>query len=141
MAKTEQFHQTTSERQARTFSESFKRQKVAEIEKNQSRVSDICREYQVTRTAIYKWIYQYSAMKKKAIRQVIESESDTKKLLALRERVKELERIIGQKQIMIDFKDRMIDIAEEHFNIDIKKKFGSQPSSGFGTTDPNIPGK
>jgi len=51
--------------------------------------------------------------------------------------VAELERIIGQKQIEIDFKDKMIELAEEVYQVDIKKKFCTQPSSGSGATDTN----
>jgi len=61
-------------------------------------------------------------MKKKPERLIVESDSDTKKLLELKKRVAELERIVGQKQIMIDFKDKMIELAEEHYKFDIKKK-------------------
>jgi len=134
MARTEQFKQSRYERQMRYFSESFKQQKVREIEKNQTTVSEIAREYQVRSSSVYKWIYKYSTMKKKGIKQVIELKSDTKKLIALQEKIKELERIIGQKQIELEFKDKMIEIAEDLYKIDIKKKFGSKPSSGSGTT-------
>jgi len=125
----------------RYFSEGFKRQKVSDIEKNIVTITEVCREYQVSNTAVYKWVYKYSLMRKKGIRQVVEAESDTRKLLQLKERVKELERIIGQKQIMIDFQDKMIEIAEEEYKIEIKKKFNSSLSTGSGKTGSNIPTK
>ncbi len=55
---------TVKERINRYFSEDFKRKKVSEIERNLSSVSEICREYQVSNTAVYKWMYQYSMMRK-----------------------------------------------------------------------------
>jgi transposase len=119
----------------RYFSESFKQEKVREIEKRTVTVSEIAREYEVSNSAVYKWIDKYSLMKKKGIRQVVESESDTRKVIALREKVRELERMVGQKQIQLEFKDKMIEIAEEMYGVDIKKKFGSQPSSGSGTSE------
>ena len=134
MVNKTQFKNSPQERQLRYFSESFKQAKVVEIEKKLVSVSALAREYELSRNSIYKWIDKYSMMKKKGIRQVIETESDTKKLMALREKVKELERIVGQKQILIDFKDKMIEIAEQQYGVDIKKKFGSSPSSGFGST-------
>src|SRR5581483_4084370 len=134
MARAEQFIQSREERQNRYFSESFKQQKMEELRKNLITVSELSREYQVTRSAIYKWIYKYSVMKKKGVKQVIELESDTQKLIALKERIKELERLVGQKQIELEFKDKMIEIAEDLYKIDIKKKFGSVPSSGSGTS-------
>jgi|ERR1039457_3644552 transposase-like protein len=134
MAKTEQFTESRQERQMRYFSESFKKQKVRELEKNQTTIAEVCRQYQVRRSSVYKWVYKYSIMKKRGVKQVVELKSDTQKLISLQQKVKELEQIIGQKQIELEFKDKMIEIAEEMYKIDIKKKFGSKPSSGSGTT-------
>ena len=69
----------------------------------------------------------------------MESESDTKKIEALKARVEELERSVGRKQIELDFKDKMIELAEEEYEVDIKKKFGSKPSSGSGGTGSPTP--
>jgi transposase len=124
-------------RQNRYFSEDFKREKVREIEKNLATVSEIKREYEVSATAIYKWIHKYSTMRKKAVKQVVEAESDTRKIHQLKEKVRELERIIGQKQILLDFQEKMIELAEEEYRVDIKKKFGTKPSSGSGTVAKN----
>lgn len=60
-------------------------------------------------------------MKKKQERLIVETSSDTKRLHELQQRIAELERIVGQKQIEIDFKDKMIEIAEEMYSVDIKK--------------------
>jgi transposase len=35
---------------------------------------------------------------------------------------------------VLEFKDKMIELAEEHYGVDIKKKFGTTQSSGTGTT-------
>jgi transposase InsO family protein len=43
-------------------------------------------------------------------------------VLALKLKVAELERIIGQKQLLIDFMDKMIVLAEETYGVEIKKK-------------------
>ena len=96
-------------------------------------VSEICREYQVSSTAVYNWIYKYSVMRKKGLKQVVEAKSDSKKISALKEQVRELERIIGEKQIKLDFQEKMIEMAESIYRIDIKKKFSGKPSSGTGS--------
>jgi Spy/CpxP family protein refolding chaperone len=74
-------------------------------------------------------------MAKKQHKQIVESKSDTAKIKALEERIKELERTVGQKQLMIDFKDKMIELAEQRYSVDIKKKLGSKASSGLSTTN------
>ena len=112
-----------SERHTRSFSDSFKLQKVREIETGKSRVSDICKQYEVSNTSVYRWLDQFGLMKDKKERLIIETQSDTRELLELKKKVAELERIVGQKQILIDFKNKMIDIAEEMYGIDIKKSF------------------
>ncbi len=120
--------------QIRYFSADFKKKRVKELESNLVCIADICRTYHVSRTSVYRWIYKYSTMAKKDVRQVVESKSDTKRIQSLEERVKELERALGQKQMLIDIKDKMIEIAEETYDIDIKKKLVSKASSGSGTT-------
>ena len=121
----------------RRFSEDFKKSKVKELEKNLVSISDICRTYTVSRASVYKWIYKYSIMAKKNLRQVVEAKSDTKRIQVLEERIKELERLVGQKQILLEFKDKMIEIAETTYGVDIKKKVGSKLSSGSTSTKKN----
>lgn len=121
----------------RSFSEEFKKKKVKELENNLVTISEICKTHQVSRSAVYKWVYKYSIMVKKGVKQVVEAKSDTRKIKLLEERIKELERIVGKKQLALEFKEKMIEIAEETYGIDIKKKLGSKLSSGITSTDPS----
>ncbi len=105
----------------RYFCESFKISKVKEIEKNLTTISEISNEYDVGRTSVYRWIYKYSHNIKKSVKQVVELKSDKKKLLYYQQKIKDLEQIIGQKQIMIEFQDKMIELAEKEYNVDKKK--------------------
>jgi len=130
MTKVHYFDQRNKPPYQRYFSEDFKKSKVRELEKNISSISDICKTYSVSRTSVYKWIYKYSSMAKKQVKQVVEAKSDTLKIKALEDRIRELERVVGQKQLLIEFKDKMIEIAESTYGVDIKKKVGSKLSSG-----------
>ena len=141
MAKLQDFSKETSNRVNRYFSESFKRKKVREIEKNISTVLEVSREYEVSTTAVYKWLNKYSRNRKRGVKQVVELMSDTRKLQDLKARIRELEQMLGQKQFEIEFKNKMIDIAEEMYDIDIKKKLGSKPLPGSGSTGNNTDGK
>jgi transposase len=135
MAKRSEFLMSASQRQRRSFSHNFKVKKVREIESGQVRISEICKEYEVSTTSVYKWISKYGTMKSKPEKLIVESDSDTKQLVELKRRIADLERIIGQKQVLIDFKDKMIELAEEEYGVDIKKKFSVQPSSTIGKTE------
>jgi transposase-like protein len=139
MATREEFTLNKTERRNRIFSEDFKRQKVREIEQRISTVSEVSKAYQVRCGNIYKWIEKYSSTYKKGVRLVVEMESETKNKITLQAKIAELERIVGQKQLMIDFQAKMIDLAEEVYHIDIKKKFESKPSSITGKTENSSP--
>lgn len=135
MAKLEDEKMSISERRRRRFSDNFKLKKVREIELKQTKVSEVCKQYQVTAVSVYKWIDKFGMNKKEEYRLIIESESDTKQLLLLKKKVAELEQIIGQKQVMLDFKEKMIEIAEQTYGIDIKKKCSIQQSNTSGSTE------
>ena len=140
MAKMEQIVVSGIEqRKQRYFSEEFKRKKVEEIERGVSRVGQISSTYQVSRVAIYKWIYKYSLMRKKGIRMVVEQQSDTAKIEALRKRVAELEQLLGQKQFQIEFMEKQFEIAKDQYGVDLKKKASGRRSSGTGKTENNTP--
>jgi transposase len=141
MPTPEQLIQAKRDRYNRYFSEDFKKQKVRDLERNLVGISELCQEYQICRTSVYNWIYKYSKMIKKGERQIVEKKSDTRKMQELRERIKELERVIGQKQLLIDFQQKMIELAEQTYDVDIKKKLRSKLSSGSGQTEQNTPGK
>lgn len=139
MARITDFKLTVSEKQRRRFSDNFKLQKVREIELGKSKVSEISKQYQVSTTMVYRWLEKFGSMQNKKERLIVESDSDTKQLLLLKQKVAELERIIGQKQILIDFQEKMIDIAEETYGVDIKKKCSTKQRDISGKTGKNTP--
>ncbi len=136
LSKVQLLEESRIRRQNRYFSEELKRKLIKELDQGILSVPEIVQEYEVSRASVYQWIYKYSMFRKRGTKQVIESQSDTRKIQELKKRIKELERLVGQKQIEIEFNEKMIEIAEEMFGIDIKKKFGSEPSPGSGETDP-----
>ncbi|MCB9312303.1 MAG: transposase [Lewinellaceae bacterium] len=109
-------------RQNRYFSESFRKKKVREIERNQTTVREVSKEYDVSTTSVYKWLYKYSKLYQRDLKQVVEPMSDTRKIKALQEKIKELEQLVGQKQIMLEFYEKMMDLAEQEYGIRLKKK-------------------
>ncbi len=139
MAKRDQFTLTLAERRRRSFSDTFKRDKVREIDLGLVSVSEISRQYSVSKTSIYAWLHKFATNKETPEKLIVETMSDTRALLEMKERVAELERMIGQKQIEIDFYKKMIDLAQEHYGIEIKKNYSSQPCDTFGSNEKNIP--
>jgi transposase-like protein len=119
----------------RRYSEEFKRKLVDDFEKGVMTVVQMERFYGIGNSLIYDWIYKYSTYNEKNIRIVEMKDSQTNKLKELEEKVKELERAVGQKQIMIDYLEKMIDLAKESYSIDIKKNFNTPHSGGSKTTE------
>lgn len=61
----------------RVFSEPFKRQKIIEIQQGGLKVSELCNQYGVSPTAVYKWLQRYGTNYQPATRMVIEMESES----------------------------------------------------------------
>ena len=125
-------------RQVRTFSESFKRQKVKELINCQSTIAEISTLYGVSRSAIYKWLYKYSKDHNQGTVQVVQMESESQKTKLYQQRIAELERIVGQKQLEIDFLNKLVEISSQELGLDLKKNFGTKPSTGSEAINPNM---
>jgi transposase-like protein len=134
MASRSSFKKQFDQRRQWTFSESIKKEVVRKIENNLLTVSEASQDYQVSRASVYKWVYKYSSLYSKGHRQIIEPMSSSKQIKTLKDKIKELEQIVGQKQIELDFINKMIEITEEDLGIDIKKKAGLKLKSGSGKT-------
>jgi len=118
----------------RVFSEEFKKARIKDYESGKFTVKEIGRLFGIQTAVIYRWIYKYSVYNKKSVKVVEMKDSATRKLKELETRIKELEQIVGQKQIKIDFLEKMIDLAKEELDIDIKKNSDTLQSGGFGKT-------
>ena len=129
----------------------FKRQKTLEEKQmivrahllNRASISQLSKEFGVSRRAIYKWINTFadgkvpdirrsgtldvkpnpSSMSKKSQRPV---ESEAEELARLREENKRLAEALKMAEWMNHAKDVMIDEAEKMFNIPIRKKAGAK---------------
>lgn len=119
----------------RFFSKELKVEIVRDIERGALSVIEVCRSYSVSRTSVYRWLYRYSKTIKKGVRQIVEKDSQTKKLEALQARIKELEHLVGVKQIQLEFTEKMLELGSQEIGVDIKKKYGSKASSITGYTE------
>jgi len=113
----------------RFFSESFKREKVKQIVSKKTTVRQISDLYQVSRTSVYNWVYKYSQLTPGVIT-VVQMESEEQKTKYLQNRVAELERIIGQKQLELDLNDKTFEQISEELGYDVKKKYAQKLSNG-----------
>ena len=117
-------------RKRRIYSEEFKRQIVSDFEAGRFSVIQLEKLHGVNNVTIYNWIYKFSTFNEKGSRIVEMKDSSTQKLKELQARIKELEAIVGRKQISIDYLEKMIDVAKDEFDIDIKKNSNTPQSTG-----------
>lgn len=117
-------------RKNRHYSEDFKREIVSVFESGKFSVPQLEKLYGIHNVTIYNWIYKFSTFNEKGFRVIEMKESSIDKLKQLEQKVKELEQIVGQKQIKIDYLEKMIDIAKDDLNIDIKKNYNTPQSTG-----------
>ena len=125
----------TQLRKKRTYSEEFKKEIVTLFEKGRFSVLQLEKVYGISNATIYNWIYKFSTFNEKGIRVVEMKESSLQKLSDLEKKVKELEQIVGQKQIKIDYLEKMIDIAKDELQIDIKKNSSTSQLTGSVKTN------
>lgn len=121
-------------RKYRVYSVELKRSIVASFERGEFSVAQIEKLYGISNVSIYKWIYKFSLFNEKGCRIVEMKSSSQEKLKQLSERVRELEQKVGQKQIAIEYLEKMIELAKTELDIDIKKNYASQLSTGSGPT-------
>jgi len=106
----------------RVFSTTFKKEKVALLEQGKISVKELSKIYEVSETAIYNWKRQYSKYKPSE-RVVVEKISEEKKNIELLQRIAELERIIGKKQMEIDYYRTTLEVISESAGEDLEKKY------------------
>lgn len=114
----------------RNFSVEFKKEKSRLLVTGKLSIKDACKLYEVSRTTLYKWIYLYTQVEK-GVKTVVQMDSEEYRTKELLSKVAELERIIGQKQIELDYMHKLVEISSEEVGYDIKKKAVQILSNGL----------
>lgn len=120
--------------QKRHFSEQVRRHVVDEFRAGKYTVKELADLYVCSTKTIYRWIHTYSPADQPQIKVIDMADSPDQKVQALHNRIAELERALGQKQITIDLLEKMVEVAEEEYDLDLKKNCSGRPSPGSGPT-------
>jgi transposase len=120
--------------QRKVYSEEFRKQIVKDIESGNCTVLQASREYDINRQTVYNWLYNYSHHLKKNKILVVEQQSEQYKRKELEQKLKDLEAIVGRKQIEIDMLNQLIEIANKEYQTDLKKNILKTSLSGSGST-------
>ena len=106
----------------RVFDLELKLSLIGQIERGELGVSSVCKIYKVSPTAVNKWLHKYSDIYKKQTRVIVEQKSLSKKNKDLQAHIKDLERALGQKQLRIDYLEKVVEITSDRLGEDIEKK-------------------
>jgi len=108
------------------YETSFRRWLVSEVDLGHMSISEVTSRFNFTgknfRTIFKEWQLKYSSKIHLALQTMTPEELTEQK--KLQQRIKELEEQLEAAQIKNVLTETMIDIAEQEFKIEIKKKFG-----------------
>ena len=121
-------------RERRIFSETLKKSAVKDLVNKRVTLHQLSREHQVSTNTIYRWLYKYSPFHERKCTLVVQMESEATINGDLQKRIAELERAVGQKQLEIDFLNKLLEVGSAELGFDLKKNFSTQPSNGSGVT-------
>lgn len=119
----------------REFSEQIRRKAVKEFRSGKHTAKELADLYHCSPNTIYRWIYKYSPGDSPQVNVVEMSDSTDHKVKDLNDKIATLERALGQKQMKVDFYEKLLELAEKEYDLDLKKSSFSKPSNGSGRTE------
>lgn len=124
-------------RERRIFSVELKKAAVKDLVNRRTTIKSLMGEHQISANTVYRWLYQYSPAHQQKCTLVVQMKSEETKKAQLQDRLAELERIVGQKQLEIDFLNKLLEIGSTELGFDLKKSFSPQPLNGTGPANGN----
>lgn len=128
-------------RERRIFSEEVKKKAVRELTGKRTTIKALMNEHQISHQTVYRWLYKYSPYHEQKCTLVVQMKSEEAKNSELQKRIAELERVVGQKQLELDFLNKLLEIGSSELGFDLKKNFNPPPSNGTGGTDKSMASK
>lgn len=126
-------------RERRGFSTEIKNEIVKSLVSGRLSIKNVMVEHQVSAQSVYRWLYKYSGGYEPKPILVVQMKSEAIKNQELQKRLGDLERIVGQKQLEIDYLNKLLEIGSKELDFDLKKNSSSKPSNGSEVTGGNIP--
>lgn len=122
-------------RECRVFSEEIKKNLVNSLTSGRLSIKQVMVEHQVSAQSVYRWLYKYSVGYEPKPILVVQMKSEASKNQELRQRLAELERIVGQKQLEVDYLNKLLELGSKELDFDLKKNFSSKLSNGSVAID------
>lgn len=112
---------------ARRYSEAFKRQLVRDLERKRITRAEAIKKYGISGgSTITAWLRRYGSGKPVRSKRVSQQKStETAKMLLLERQKRELEQAVARLTVEKVALESLVEEAQTHLNIDLKKTFGS----------------
>ena len=114
------------------YSEAFKQKIIKEVEEGSSSKSEIIKKYGLNRhSLLHSWLRKYGKnhLLNKIVRiQMPQEKSVYDEIKKLKKEKQKLESALAQSHLKVMAFETLIEVAEEKYQIDIKKKIGTKQS-------------
>jgi transposase-like protein len=111
----------------RKFSIEFKMQVVEEYLQGSTSKYGICKKYQLHEVVFREWLRIFAPEQPRMASPVKKSkESESQEICELKRQLRQKELELKREKMRIELLDTMIDVAEEMFNVPIRKKAGTK---------------
>ena len=119
-----------------TLSQETKFEVVRDHLLNEMSQRQVAKKYGIVHQSVSRIISNFAASNDKSALLMKKKPTDSQadEIKALREEVLDLKKKLHQETMRADFYDTMVDVAEEMFNIEIRKKAGTGQSKGCTKT-------
>ena len=111
----------------RKFDNEFKLSVVQSFVSGESTQYALCKRYSLSRTLIRNWIRIFAPDYQPTQRDFMnKKQSESAEIQALKRALREKEVEVSRQRMRADFYETMVEVAEEQFNIEIRKKAGTK---------------
>ena len=117
-------------KERRFFSEAARKAIIAEVDAGLT-IAEASRKYEVNRRTVHEWRTKYSPNYSPTLVTIVEHESDSERNKKLEAELAELYQSLGKLQASKMLLEKIIDLADQHYQTDLKKTFASNPSSVY----------
>jgi len=117
-------------KERRYFSEDARKAIVDQVDAGLS-IAEASRKYEVSKTSINKWRKAYSKKYSPCLVRVVEHKSDSQRNKQLQAELAQVYELLGQSQAKNMLLEKVIDLADQHYQTDLKKNFVNKPSSNY----------
>ena len=111
------------------YSEAFKQKVIQEIENRSLTPAEARRKYDIAAATVHHWIRRFKKyhLLRRVVRVEMPEEIKPSDIIKKLKREKqELESALAQTQLKLIAAESLVEVAEQHYQIDIKKKFGTK---------------